>query len=78
MKGQYVIWKHQLFDVRNDDVDEEEPDLCNEEDKEDIDYMSEIWLWNKWEAISDDDEVEGPVESDHYNGDYGLKLGIGN
>ena len=65
-----------FFDPRNDSIDEQEPNLRNTE--EEINYMTNDWLWNKWEAIGNNDEVQGPIENDHYNGDHGLKPGVGN
>ena len=26
--------------------------------------------WNQWEELGIDDTIEGPVESDHYNGPH--------
>ena len=40
--------------------------------------MSNDWLWDKWEAIGPDDDVQGPIEEENYNGDHGLKPGVGN
>ena len=31
--------------------------------------------WNQWEELGIDDTIEGPIESDHYNGPHGLKEG---
>ena len=45
--------------------------------EEDVDYIGDGWLWNKWEEIGDDEEIPGPKEDDHYNGRHGLKEGIG-
>jgi len=59
-------------------INEEEADLLDEEDGDDIDYMSKNWLRNILEVIGDGDEREGPVETDHYNKFYGPKPGIGN
>ena len=42
---------------------EEEGDIYD--DKVD-DVLSSNWQWNRWENISDDDSIPGPVEDDHY------------
>ena len=73
-----VIWKHRLFYSRNAETDDEEPKLEDIEGQDDIDYMSKDWLWNEWEEIGDNDDVGGPIESDHYNGSHGLKAGVAN
>ena len=57
----------------DDDVDNS-PLVDNEDD---IDYIGDGWVWNKWKEIGDDEEIPGPKEYDHYNGRHGLKDGIG-
>ncbi len=46
-------------------------------EEEDVDYIYDGWVWNKWEEIGDDDEIPGPKKDDHYNGHHGLKEGVG-
>ena len=53
---------------------EDEADHDNEAD---VNFLGDGWEWNKWEEIGDDDEIPGPVETDHYNGPHGLKDGVG-
>ena len=41
-------------------------------------FMGNEWKWNCWEDIGNDEEVDGPLETDRYNGPHGLKNGVGN
>ena len=61
------------FIIGGDNKDEDDEKVDDTE--EDVGYMGD-WLWNKWETIGDDDEIQGPKEDDHYNVRHGLKEGI--
>ena len=68
-----------FFDSINAEADDKEPNLEEDvEGEDDIDYILKDMLWNKWEGIGDNDDVVGPIESDHYNGSHGLKAGVEN
>ena len=41
-------------------------------------FMGNEWKWNCWVDIGNDEEVDGPLETDRYNGPHGLKNGVGN
>ena len=51
--------------------DQDEDDLVDTED--DMDYIRNGWIWNKWEGIGDNKKIPSPKEDDHYNGCHGLK-----
>ena len=40
--------------------------------------MGSEWKWSCWEDIGNDEEVDGPPETDRYDGPHGLKNGVGN
>ena len=63
-----------VFAIGVDDDVDNSPLVDNEDD---IDYIGDGWVWNKWKEIGDDEEIPGPKEYDHYNGRHGLKNGIG-
>ena len=39
-----------------------------------MNYMSNNWLWNNWNEIDDNDEVERPQENDHYKNPHRFRL----
>ena len=40
--------------------------------------MGGEWKWNFWEDIGNDEEVQGPPETDQHDSPHCLKIGVGN
>ena len=38
--------------------------------------MSKDRKWESWEEVGDDEEIQGPPETDHNNGPHGFKPGV--
>ena len=38
--------------------------------------MTDNWKWDQWKDIGDDESIEGPPETDRYNGPHGLRKGV--
>ena len=38
--------------------------------------MSNDWKWGYWEEVRYDKEIQGPPETNNYNGAHGLKPGV--
>ena len=39
-------------------------------------YLGDEWNWNNWAKHSINENIEGPIEYDHYSGPHGLKPNV--
>ena len=44
---------------------------------DEVEFLSVGCKWDRWEGIGKDDEIPGPIETNHYNGLHGLRAGAG-
>ena len=66
--GSNCDMEESAFQFHSIDVDDNE---------EDHDLFGTDWRWDKWEKLGKDEKIIGPEEHDHYNGNHGIKEGIG-
>ena len=62
----------------HDDEGVKENDIFYENDEEnnEIYFISEEWNWDSWVTIDDDEDIPGPPDVDPYNGGHNLKEGV--
>ena len=64
--------------AEHDDEGVKENDIFYENDEEnnEIYFISEEWNWDSWVTIDDDEDIPGPPDVDPYDGGHSLKDGV--
>ena len=59
--------------VDSKEVEDEEITQTETNEDQELNVLGEEWSWDHWEEITDEEEIPGPKETDHYNGPHGIK-----